>query len=124
MCDPTDHVQSYEGAIVLACALLHTPSVQPRAVSSSAEIWKVHTEPVLAALLFAASPCQRGGGMRWVNAAVSALAGEPGPASDVVGMADPFGCRSIGSLDNLSGPQRDSVLLTVRDAVLPWIVAA
>lgn len=122
MCDPTDHVQTYEGAIVLASAMLYAPPALTTP-SPAPEIWKSNSEPVLAALLFAASPCQRGGGMAWVNSAVSTLAEGTGDSAGAIGIKDLDGYRFIRSLDTLHDRQRDSVLTTVRDAIMPWLAA-
>lgn len=109
---------------MLACAMLNSPAAQHHAgPSRDMDVWKAVSEPVLAALLYTASPCQRGGGMTWVNGAVSVLAADIGDPGDVVGMSHPLGRRFMGSLASMNGPQRDSVLLTIRDAVLPWMAA-
>jgi len=120
--DPTDHIQTLEGAIVLASAMLNPPAAQ-RHSSRCAQPWAALSEPVLAALLYTASPCQRGGGTTWVNDAVSALATDIGDPGDVVGMSHPLGRRFMGSLASMDPAQRDCVLLTIRDAVLPWMAA-
>ncbi len=122
MCDPTDHIQTLEGAIVLASAMLSTPAVQSHA-GPSVNPWKAVSEPVLAALLYTASPCQRGGGMTWVNNAVSALAANIGHPGDVIGLRHPLGRRFMNSLTSMEGRAQDTVLLTIRDAVLPWVAA-
>ena len=123
MSDPTDHVQTYEGARVLACAMLYPPACISAPRSPSTDLWKSLSEPVLAALLLAASPCQHGGGIAWVNHAVSTLAQDTGDACDAVAIEDPEGRRYIQSVATMDGGQRDSILMTVRDAVLPWLAA-
>lgn len=123
MCDPTDHVRSYEGAIVLAAAMLYPPGGSGARCLSTDE-WKTHSEPVLAALLYTASPCQRGGGISWVNNAVTTLAHDIGDSAEAVGIADAEGLRFIRSLDTMDDVQRDSILMTIRDAVTPWLAAS
>lgn len=122
MSDPIDHVQSYEGAIVLATAMMYAPNHQTPPCPSI-DFWKNHGEPILAALLFTASPCQRGGGIAWVDKAVSTLAEAGSDSGAAVGIADPQGLRFIRSLDMLADVQRDSILMAVRDAITPWLAA-
>lgn len=122
MYDPTDHVRTLDSAVDLACVMLHARK-GTAAPAPEAEVWKACSEPVLAALLYNASPSQRGGGISWVNNAVSTLADGVGDPADAFGIDDPAGLCVIRRLVALNAGQRYSVLLTVREAITPWLAA-
>ena len=87
----------------------------------SEEVWQTISEPMLTVLLHTASPGGRGGGLRWVDAAVTALATDNGDAAGAVGISDTAARSCLSRLDRLCGDQRESVIATLRQAVTPWI---
>lgn len=112
MTDPTNVIDTFDRAQVLARAMLRL------APDPALDIWQNVSEPVLATLLFAASPTQIGGGIAWVNAALAALAAggafTPGPGTPTM-----YAAHSLWVL-RLDGRQRGWVIKTLRAAIEPW----
>lgn len=118
MTDPTNTITTTEQAQVLAHAMLRL------APDPSDEVWQTISEPMLTVLLHTASPAGRGGGLPWVDAAVNALATtDSGDAAGAVGISDAAARSCLSGLDRLAGPQRKSVIVTLRQAVTPWTAA-
>ena len=117
MTDPTNTIASNEQARVLAHAMLRL------APDPSDEVWQTISEPMLTVLLHTASPAGRGGGLSWVDAVVNALATDSGDAAGAVGISDDAGRSALSRLDRLCGLQRESVIVTLRQAVTPWTAA-
>lgn len=119
MTDPTNFIDSYERAQVLAHAMLHL-APQP-----AAEFWQSHAKPMLSALLYSASPAQLGGGIQWINDTVAALTLDAAGEFDLLGAIPTStpGHQLLANLHNLSNGQRDSIILTLRGAVAPWLAA-
>jgi len=118
MTDPTNTITTNAQAQVLAHAMLRL------APHPSDEVWQTISEPMLTVLLHTASPAGRGGGLRWVDAAVNALATtHRGDAAGAVGISDAAARRCLSRLDGLTGPQRESVIAALRHAVTPWTAA-
>lgn len=119
MTDPTNFIDSYERAQVLAHAMLRL-APQP-----AAELWQSRTKPMLSALLYNASPAQSGRGIQWVNDTVAGLtldgAGDP-DLLPAIPTSTP-GQQLLAQLHALSDRQRDSIIRTLRGAVTPWLVA-
>ena len=114
MTDPTNTITTNQQAQVLAHAMLRL------APDPSEEVWQTISEPMLTVLLHTASPAGRGGGLRWVDAAVNALATDNGDAAAAVGISDAAARSCLSRLDRLRGDQRESVIETLRQAVTPW----
>jgi hypothetical protein len=117
MTDPTNTITTNEQAQVLAHAMLRL------APDPSDEVWQTISEPMLTVLLHTASPAGRGGGLPWVDAAVNALATDSGDAAGAVGISDAAARSCLSRLNEFSGRQRDSIIVTLRQAVTPWTAA-
>jgi hypothetical protein len=117
MTDPTNTITTNEQAQVLAHAMLRL------APDPSDEVWQTISEPMLTVLLHTASPAGRGGGLPWVDAAVNALATASGDAAGAVGISDAAARSCLSRLNEFSGRQRDSIIVTLRQAVTPWAAA-
>ena len=99
---------------------------------SDAGIWEANTEAPLSAMLYAASPMGNGKGMDWVLLAVDNMAKadpaapglwtEPGwvTAAGIVRHLPLFSNALLRTLD-MDARQRDSIALTMRKAVMPWM---
>ena len=122
--DPTHLVTTIADAMTVAGALLHTP----RAGLDCDSIWTSAAEWPLSAMLYAASACGNGKGIGWVKLAVDNLekddnrADAPGwySAAEAVGDQPLFRDALLRTLD-LNPVQRESILMTMRDALWPWI---
>jgi len=118
MMDPTKLASTYDRPQALAHAMLQL------APDPSPEFWQCISEPVLSVLLYTASPGQRGGGLGWVNDAVTTLAVDNGDAAGAVGISDPAASGFLSMLDGLNDPQRSSIIATLRQAVTPWLTTS
>jgi hypothetical protein len=118
MTDPTNTIATAEQAQVLAHAMLRL------APDPSEGLWQTISEPMLTVLLHTASPAGRGGGLPWVDTAVNALATtDSGDAAGAVGISDAAARSCLSRLNEFSGRQRDSIIVTLRQAVTPWAAA-
>ncbi|WP_204806022.1 type IV secretory system conjugative DNA transfer family protein [Mycobacterium riyadhense] len=95
---------------------------------SDAGIWEANTEAVLAAMLYAASPCGHGKGIEWVLLAVDNMEKNdkdpdaPGwhtAAREVA--SQPLFRNALMRTLAMDPRQRDSIALTMRKAVTPWM---
>jgi hypothetical protein len=121
--DPTTLLTTSADAVTTAGVLLHVP----RAGLDCDSVWTAAAELPLAALLYAGSACGNGKGIGWVVRAVDnphQVDGYPdevgwlSAARDLA--AQPlFGDALRRTLD-MNPRQRDSLLMTLRDAVSPW----
>ena len=115
MTDPTNIIDTRERAAVLAHAMLRlAPNPAPQG-------WQSTSQPMLCALLYAASPVQAGHGIGWVNGTVAALASDKGDAARTAGISDAAMARVLSRLDGLHDRQRATIIKTLRDAVNPWL---
>lgn len=114
MTDPTNLIDTYERARVLAHVMLRL------APDPSPQCWQVTSEPLLSALLYAASPNQTGGGIQWVNDTVATLAIDHAASTTHIPntMPDNF---LLAMLYGLHETQRASIIQTLRRAVVPWL---
>ena len=116
MTDPTNTITTADQAQVLAHAMLR-PAPDP-----SELFWQTISEPMLTVLLHAASPAAPGEDCRGFDAAVTALATtDTGDAAGAVGISDTAARSCLSRLDRLCGDKRESVIVTLRPAVTPWI---
>lgn len=115
MTDPTNVIDSFDRAEVLALGMLRlAPDPAP-------EFWQDTSAPVLATLLYAASPVMLDAGLGWVQETVQAMA-----AGEM--FAPPEGtpevyARSVVRTQLLHPRQKDSVLRTLQGAIDPWVSA-
>lgn len=114
MTDLTNTIDSDGCASVIAHMLLR---LTPEPVL---EPWPTYAEPVLAALLYAASPLDTGRGIDWVYDTLTAS-----PEQNLTAAADAAGARVearwLQRCDRLEPRQRQSVIATMREAVSPWL---
>lgn len=116
MTDPTNMIDSFGRAEVLALGMLRL------APDPVAEFWQHTTEPLLATLLYAASPVMLDAGLGWVQETVQAMAaGEMFAPPD--GTPEAY-ARSVVRTQLLHPRQKDSVLRALRGAIDPWVSAA
>jgi hypothetical protein len=93
---------------------------------SDGGIWESQAAGPLAALLYAASPAGNNEGMRWVLRAVDNIdpqrSGEPG-WFQAAALCHRFEVLALGMLRilDMEPRQRDSVAITMRKAVTPWL---
>lgn len=115
MTDPTNVIDTYDGAQVLAHAMLRL------APDPASTFWQSVSEPLLGALLYAASPLMDGAGIGWVHDTVVAMAAgsvfTPAPGTPQVHAA------RAASIQRMDERQRLSVLKTLRGAIEPWVDA-
>ena len=100
MTDPTNVIDSPQRADMLAHAMLRL------APDPSPEHWQSTSQPILGVLLYAASPAQTGGGIKWVNNTVAAPTVDEGDAAGTVGISDPSARCVLSRLDGLAAPRR------------------
>ena len=115
MTDPTNTITTSQQAQVLARAMLRL------APDPADEVWQTISEPMLTELLHTASPTVGGGGLRWVDAAVNALAAGTGNAARAVGISAGGAGAALAVLDDLDSAERTSIVTTIKAAVTPWI---
>lgn len=129
--DPCSRVTSPTEALECAEALLNA-SMKP-----GCDVWTTQAVAPLAAMLYAASPCGNNEGIRWLTRATATLP-HPVPAHTARVRAarrwgpswhsaiahlgeEPLLSNALGrALDELHPRQRDSLLMTMRDALSPW----
>ncbi len=120
--DPCSRVSSPAEAVEYAEALLST-SAKP-----GCEFWAAAAVEPLAAMLYAASPRGNNGGVGWLVRV--AAANTPDALADtaqgwrgaVPYLADqPILSNAVQHALELNTRQRDSLVMTMRDAVSPWI---
>lgn len=122
--DPTKLLATPADAAQTAAALLH----MRRGGLDCGSIWTSEAEAPLAAMLYAASACGNGNGIGWVLRAVDNLH-ENDNAPDTPGWHRAardsaaqtlFRTALLRTLD-MDPRQRDSIVLTMREALSPWM---
>jgi hypothetical protein len=122
--DPTKLLTTLADALTTAGALLDSP----RAGRDCGSIWSSVAEAPLAAMLYAASACGNGKGIEWVLLAVDNLKEDktnpdvPGWRSAARYMAgQPLFRNALLRTLAMDPRQRDSIVMTMRDALSPWM---
>jgi hypothetical protein len=129
--DPTALIRTTDQAVTAANTMMQMSAVGLGSgidQVSDAGIWESNTEAPLAAMLYAASPCGNGKGIEWVLLAVDNVRQDdkygtaPGWYSAAQLVADQLLFRNalLRTLD-MDARQRDSIALTMRKAVTPWM---
>lgn len=133
--DPTTLISTPDQAVTAANTMMQMSAVGLGTgvdQVSDAGIWESNTEGPLAAMLYAASPRGCGAGIEWVLLAVDNMAKadprnpqtslNPGwqMAADIVAHLPLLHNALIRTLD-MDPKQRDSIALTMRKAVMPWM---
>ena len=134
--DPTRLIRTPDQAVTAANTMMQMSAVGMGSGAdqvSDAGIWEANTEAPLSAMLYAASPMGNGLGMDWVLLAVDnmakadpnadpTLSREPGwqAAAEIVRHLPLFSNALLRTLD-MDARQRDSIALTMRKAVMPWM---
>ena len=129
--DPCSQVTSAADAVENAQALL-TAAARP-----GCEFWAAAAVGPLAGMLYAASPCGNNGGVGWLARAAAANIDEAVADRAQARAARRWGASWHGAIAYLADQpmlgnalqgalelrprQRDSLLMTVRDALSPWI---
>jgi hypothetical protein len=114
MTDLTNVIDSDGCASVIAHMLLRlAPEPAPGP-------WPTYAEPVLAALLYAASPLDTGRGLDWVYDTLTA-SDEQSLAAAAEAAGARGDARRLRRCDGLEDRQRQSVIVTMREAVGPWL---
>lgn len=143
--DPTKLISTPDQAVTIANTMMAMSAVGMGSGAdqvSDAGIWESNSETPLAALLYAASPPGRdqrggkGGGIDWILHAVnntkvtpknqnpSTAPGWQYAAEIVKRHGDPAGLlfsEALNATLEMDPKQRDSIALTVRKAVMPWM---
>ncbi|WP_236724667.1 type IV secretory system conjugative DNA transfer family protein, partial [Mycobacterium avium] len=129
--DPTALISTPDQAVTAANTMMQMSAVGLGSSIdqvSDAGIWEANTEGPLAAMLYAASPCGHGKGIEWVLLAVDNLEKDdkdpdaPGwhsAAREVAGL--PLFRNALLRTLAMEAKQRDSIALTMRKAVTPWM---
>lgn len=129
--DPTAMIGTPDQAVTAANTMMQMSAVGLGSgidQVSDAGIWEANTEAVLAAMLYAASPCGHGKGIEWVLLAVDNMEDDdkspdaPGwhsAAREVAGQ--PLFRNALLRTLAMDPRQRDSIALTMRKAVTPWM---
>lgn len=128
--DPTKMITTPDQAVTAANTMMQMSAVGMGSAADSvsdAGIWESNTEGPLAAMLFAAS--LNGAGMDWVLLAVDnmewddeKLPVEPGWQMAAVAVQEfPLFYNALRRTLNMDPKQRDSIALTMRKAVMPWM---
>jgi type IV secretory system conjugative DNA transfer VirD4/TraG family protein len=130
--DPTKLITTPDQAVTAANTMMQMSAVGLGSSVdqvSDAGIWESNSEGPLAAMLYAASPRGNGQGIEWVLLAVDNLRVERGQlsttpgwqrAADIVRDKPLFYNALMRTLD-MDPRQRDSIALTMRKAVTPWM---
>jgi type IV secretion system protein VirD4 len=133
--DPTALIRTPDQAVTAANTMMQMSAVGLGSGAdqvSDAGIWESNTEGPLAAMLYAASPRGNNGGISWVLLAVDNLDLDGGPgrqlsmepswrmAADIVRGKPLFRNALLRTLA-MDPRQRDSIALTMRKAVMPWM---
>jgi hypothetical protein len=121
--DPTKLLSEPADATTVARALLHGP----RGDVHRGSLWKSVAATPLAAMLYAASTCGNGKGIEWVLMAVNNLQ-EDNASPDAPGWhsaardaaAVPVLQDALLRTLSMDPRQRDSIVMTMRDALSPW----
>ena len=120
--DPCSRVTSSAEAVEYAEALLKTAAARP-----GCEFWAVAAVGPLAAMLYAASPRGNNNGVRWLVAAAGNTQLALADTAQGWGSATPYlvGQPVLGNAlrraRELCQRQRDSLVMTMRDALSPWM---
>jgi type IV secretion system protein VirD4 len=122
--DPTKRLTTPADALTIAGALLDSP----RAGCDCGSIWSSVAGVPLAAMLYAASACGNGKGIGWVVLAVDNLQEDdrdcaaPGWRSVARYVAGhPLFRNALLRTVDMDRRQRDSIVMTMRDALSPWM---
>lgn len=129
--DPTAMIRTPDQAVTAANTMMQMSAVGMGSgidQVSDAGIWESNTEGPLAAMLYAASPCGNNKGIEWVLLAVDNIRKDdkqpdaPGwySAANVVA-AQPLFRNALLRTLAMDAKQRDSIALTMRKAVTPWM---
>jgi hypothetical protein len=134
--DPTKLITTPDQAVTAANTMMQMSTVGLGSGADSvsdAGIWEANTEGPLSAMLYAASPMGNNRGMDWVLMAVDNMAKhdpnapstahlDPGwtSAAAIVQTQPLFANALLRTLD-MDARQRDSIALTMRKAVMPWM---
>lgn len=132
--DPTKLIGTPDQAVTIANTMMQMSAVGLGSGAdqvSDAGIWESNTETPLAAMLYAASPRGNGAGIEWVLLAVDNMkrtkqgqqrSTDPGweHAADIVANIPLFHNALARTLD-MDPKQRDSIALTMRKSVTPWM---
>ena len=129
--DPTALISTPDQAVTAANTMMQMSAVGLGSgidQVSDAGIWEANTEAPLAAMLYAASPCGHGKGIEWVLLAVDNLAKDdkdpdaPGWHSAARHVSSqPLFRNALMRTLAMDPRQRDSIALTMRKAVTPWM---
>lgn len=129
--DPTALINTPDRAVTAANTMMQMSAVGLGSgidQVSDAGIWEANTEAVLAAMLYAASPCGHGKGIEWVLLAVDNMVENdkdphaPGWHSAAREVASrPLFRNALMRTLAMDPRQRDSIALTMRKAVTPWM---
>lgn len=129
--DPTAVISTPDQAVTAANTMMQMSAVGLGSgidQVSDAGIWEANTEAVLAAMLYAASPCGHGEGIEWVLLAVDNME-ENDKDTDAPGWraasrwvaSQPLFRNALLRTLAMDPRQRDSIALTMRKAVTPWM---
>ncbi|SLI20063.1 type IV secretory pathway, VirD4 component [Mycobacteroides abscessus subsp. abscessus] len=131
--DPTSAISTPGEALTVAETIMQMATVGFGSLAdqvSDGGTWESQAAGPLAAILYAASPVGNGGGINWVLRAVDNIAvdgdavAEPGWMMAAACVRE-FEVLALGMMRVLQMPdrQRDSVAITMRKAVTPWLRA-
>lgn len=129
--DPTALISTPDQAVTAASTMMQMSAVGLGSgidQVSDAGIWEANTEAPLAAMLYAASPRGHGKGIEWVLLAVDNLENDDN-APDAPGWhsaarqvaSQPLFRNALMRTLAMDTKQRDSIALTMRKAVTPWM---
>lgn len=132
--DPTTLIGTPDQAVTIANTMMQMSAVGMGSGAdqvTDAGIWESNTETPLAAMLYAASPRGNGAGIGWVLLAVNntsstppgtTMPTDPGweHAAEIVATIPLFRDALLATL-KMDPKQRDSIALTMRKSVTPWM---
>jgi type IV secretion system protein VirD4 len=122
--DPTTLVNSPSDAMTAAETLLDAASA---ARDRHYEVWAAAAVAPLAAMLYGASPPRTNHGISWVAQAATNIdmdTDAPAPSwhSAIAELGDqPLQSNSLDRVLGWDARQRDSIVMTMRDALMPWM---
>ncbi|WP_101953397.1 type IV secretion system protein VirD4 [Mycobacterium intracellulare] len=122
--DPTILVTSPSEAMTTAQALLDSAAAGR---DYHYDVWATAAVAPLAAMLYAASPARNSQGISWVVQAATTIdtdtdADRPSWRNTIAALDDqPLLSNSLERVLGWDTRQRDSVAITLRDALLPWL---
>lgn len=122
--DPTTLVNSPSDAMTAAETLLDAASAGR---DRHYEVWAAAAVAPLAAMLYAASPPRTNQGISWVMQAAPNIdmdtdATAPSWRSIIAELDDqPLLSNSVERVLGWDNQQRDSIVMTMRDALMPWM---